>query len=43
MENFVRDKFENYNPGSASQKALGTVCPLEVKAQGCKLKMEGSA
>ena len=35
MKNFVRAKFENYNPGRASQNALETVCPLEVKAQGC--------
>ena len=30
--NFIRTKFEDYNPGTASQKALTTVL-LEVKAQ----------
>ena len=41
METFVRVKFENYNPGRASQKALETVCPPEVKAEGCKFEDGG--
>lgn len=41
MENFVQAKFESYNPGRASQNALETVCPLEVKAQGCKFEDRG--
>ena len=33
MENFIRARFDNYNPGRASQKSLRTVPPrLEVKA-----------
>ena len=41
MENFIQAKFEDYNPGRASQKALRTVL-LEVKAQLYKfLEKEG--
>ena len=32
MENFIRAKFEDYNPGRASQKALRTVPPI--RSQG---------
>ena len=32
MENFIQTKFEDYNPGRASQKALRTVPP--VRSQG---------
>ena len=38
MEIFVRDKFENYNLGRVSQNVLETVCPQEVKAQGCNFE-----
>ena len=33
MENFIWAKFEDYNLGGASQKALELFHPLEVKAQ----------
>ena len=36
MENFIWVRFENYNPGRASQKAWELFCPLEIKAQGFK-------
>ena len=32
MENFIQAKFEDYNPGRASQKALRTVPPI--RSQG---------
>ena len=36
MEIFIQAKFEDYNSGRASQKAVRTIPPLEVKAQLCE-------
>ena len=32
MENLIRAKFEDYNPGKASQKPLRTVPPVRSKS-----------